>query len=137
MTFTVQHLHELDAVADQLLEAGKAQPVWLLDGPMGAGKTTLVKALCRRLGVVNTVQSPTFSIVNEYITSEGKPIYHFDCYRLRNEAEALDIGLEEYLDSGDFCLVEWPERISSLLPAESWTIQIRLEGETRIIETNE
>jgi len=137
MTFTVQHLNELDGVADQLLKAGQAHAVWLLDGPMGAGKTTLVKALCRRLGVINTVQSPTFSIVNEYVTADGEPIYHFDCYRLKNEAEAFDIGIEEYFDSGALCLVEWPERIVSLLPAESWTVQIRLEGETRIIEINE
>lgn len=137
MTFTVQHLNELDGVADQLLKVGQAHAVWLLDGPMGAGKTTLVKALCRRLGVINTVQSPTFSIVNEYVTADGEPIYHFDCYRLKNEAEAFDIGIEEYFDSGALCLVEWPERIVSLLPAESWTVQIRLEGETRIIEINE
>jgi tRNA threonylcarbamoyladenosine biosynthesis protein TsaE len=136
MTIRFRSLAELNTVAGQLVDAGHASSVWLFDGEMGAGKTTLIKAICHRLGVVNTVQSPTFSIVNEYVTNTGEPVYHFDCYRLRDEEEALDSGLEEYIDSGERCLIEWPERIAGLLPPDAWTIQLRVEDGERIIETN-
>jgi tRNA threonylcarbamoyladenosine biosynthesis protein TsaE len=124
MTLDVQHLDEIDSIAHRLLAEGRVQPVWLFEGDMGAGKTTLIKALCRALGVLNPVQSPTFSIVNEYTTHEGTPVYHFDCYRLRNEAEALDIGIEEYFDSGNYCFIEWPERVMSLWPARYFQVRI-------------
>ena len=104
MTLYIDHVDEIDTAARQLLAEGRERSVWLFDGDMGAGKTTLIKALCRTLGVISTVQSPTFSIVNEYTTHEGHAVYHFDCYRLRNEAEALDIGIEEYIDSGNYLL---------------------------------
>ncbi|RRB02610.1 tRNA (adenosine(37)-N6)-threonylcarbamoyltransferase complex ATPase subunit type 1 TsaE [Larkinella rosea] len=136
MTIRFRSLAELDAVAGQLIDAGSARSVWLFNGPMGAGKTTLIKAVCRQLGVVNTVQSPTFSIVNEYVTGKGEPIYHFDCYRLRDEEEALDSGLEEYIDSGERCLIEWPERIAGLLPPDAWTIHLAVAEGERILETN-
>lgn len=136
MTLQCDHLSQLDTVARQLLADGRTQPVWLLTGDMGAGKTTLVKALCRVLGVVSVVQSPTFSIVNEYTTHEGHPVYHFDCYRLRNEAEALDIGLEEYFDSGHYCFVEWPENITSLWPTTYYQLRIAVDsGGYRTIDT--
>ena len=124
MTLHFQQFDELDAVARRILGEGRQQPVWLFAGEMGAGKTTLIKALCRALGVVSMVQSPTFSIVNEYTTHEGRPVYHFDCYRLRNEAEALDIGVEEYFDSGNYCFVEWPERITALWPTTYYRVNI-------------
>jgi tRNA threonylcarbamoyladenosine biosynthesis protein TsaE len=124
MTTRFQQLDELDTVAHQLLAEGRVRSVWLFDGDMGAGKTTLIKALCRALGVISMVQSPTFSIVNEYTTHEGHSVYHFDCYRLRNEAEALDIGIEEYFDSGDYCFIEWPERIEALWPASYYRVQL-------------
>ncbi|QIP12379.1 tRNA (adenosine(37)-N6)-threonylcarbamoyltransferase complex ATPase subunit type 1 TsaE [Spirosoma aureum] len=124
MTLHFHRLDELDTVAHQLLAEGRKYSVWLFEGEMGAGKTTLIKALCRALGVVSMVQSPTFSIVNEYTTHEGRSVYHFDCYRLRNEAEALDIGIEEYFDSGDYCFIEWPERIESLWPATYYQIHL-------------
>ncbi|GAB3254601.1 tRNA (adenosine(37)-N6)-threonylcarbamoyltransferase complex ATPase subunit type 1 TsaE [Larkinella harenae] len=136
MTIRFRNLDELDAVAGQVIAAGHPYSVWRFEGAMGAGKTTLIKAICRRLGVVTTVQSPTFSIVNEYVTDSGEPVYHFDCYRLRNEAEALDSGLEEYIDSGDRCLIEWPERIAGLLPPDAWTIYLRVEDGERILEIN-
>ncbi|MGV3560460.1 tRNA (adenosine(37)-N6)-threonylcarbamoyltransferase complex ATPase subunit type 1 TsaE [Larkinella arboricola] len=135
MTRRFRGIDELDAVAGQLIDAGRLYSVWLFEGQMGAGKTTLIKAICRRLGVVNTVQSPTFSIVNEYITESGESVYHFDCYRLRDEEEALDSGLEEYIDSGARCLIEWPERIAGLLPPDAWTIHLRVENEERVLET--
>ncbi|WP_421826445.1 tRNA (adenosine(37)-N6)-threonylcarbamoyltransferase complex ATPase subunit type 1 TsaE [Larkinella sp.] len=136
MILRFQSLTELDDVAGQLIDAGRSHSVWLFDGEMGAGKTTLIKAICRRLGVVNVVQSPTFSIVNEYVTNLGEPVYHFDCYRLRNEEEALDSGLEEYIDSGERCFIEWPERIAGLLPPDAWTLHLRVEEGERILETN-
>ena len=124
MTLHFRQLDELDDVTRQLLAEGGSLPVWLFEGEMGAGKTTLIKALCRGLGVVSMVQSPTFSLVNEYTTRTGESIYHFDCYRLRNEAEALDIGIEEYFDSGAHCFIEWPERIESLWPPTYYRVQI-------------
>jgi tRNA threonylcarbamoyladenosine biosynthesis protein TsaE len=136
MILRFQSLAELDAVAGQLIDAGRLHSVWLFDGEMGAGKTTLIKAICRRLGVLNVVQSPTFSIVNEYVTDSGEPVYHFDCYRLRNEEEALDSGLEEYIDSGERCFIEWPERIAGLLPPDAWTIHLRVVEGGRILEIN-
>lgn len=136
MTLHFHRLNELDTVAHQLLAEGgrhgaSGQRVWLFEGEMGAGKTTLIKALCRAVGVVSLVQSPTFSIVNEYTTHEGKSVYHFDCYRLRNEAEALDIGIEEYFDSGNYCFVEWPERISALWPATYYQIRLTADPHGR------
>lgn len=136
MTLTIHQLSELDTAAHRLLAEGRNQPVWLFEGDMGAGKTTLIKALCKSLGVVSTVQSPTFSIVNEYTTHEGHSIYHFDCYRLRNEVEALDIGIEEYFDSGNYCFIEWPERIMSLWPATYYQVHLSSDSDgSRTIET--
>ncbi|GAB2532599.1 tRNA (adenosine(37)-N6)-threonylcarbamoyltransferase complex ATPase subunit type 1 TsaE [Spirosoma aerophilum] len=135
MILYIDHIDELDTVARQLLATGRERSVWLFEGDMGAGKTTLIKAICRTLGVVSLVQSPTFSIVNEYTTHEGHSVYHFDCYRLRNEAEALDIGLEEYMDSGSYCFIEWPERISSLWPTTYYQVHISVDADgSRTIE---
>lgn len=131
MILHLDHPDQLDTTARQLLADGRKQLVWLFDGDMGAGKTTLIKAICRVLGVVSLVQSPTFSLVNEYTTHEGHSVYHFDCYRLRNELEALDIGIEEYMDSGNYCFIEWPERISSLWPATYYQIHISADSEGR------
>ena len=85
-------------------------------GSMGAGKTTLIKNLCHRMGVTDEVNSPTFAIVNEYVTEEGEPVYHFDFYRIKKMEEAYDIGYENYFYSGYLCLIEWPELIEPLLP---------------------
>lgn len=137
MTRHFHRLDELDVVAHQLLAEGRQRSVWLFEGEMGVGKTTLIKALCRALGVVSMVQSPTFSIVNEYTTHEGHSVYHFDCYRLRNEAEALDIGIEEYFDSGDYCFVEWPGRIPSLWPTTYYRVHIAADADgRRTVETS-
>ncbi len=127
MTLTVNHLDELDAAANKLLADGQATSVWLFDGEMGAGKTTLIKAICRALGVASVVQSPTFGLVNEYTTANGDSVYHFDCYRLRNEWEAFDMGMEEYLDSGAYCFVEWPDRVKALWPTQYYQVTIRVD----------
>ncbi len=122
-------LSDLDRVASDLLELGSEVPVWLFFGEMGAGKTTLIKTICEKLGVESLVQSPTFSIVNEYVSDQGKPIFHFDFYRLKNENEAYDIGSEEYLYSGNFCFIEWPEKIESLWPPKYFDIKIKQEAD--------
>jgi len=112
-------ISELPEIALSLIREAKDHPnVWLFRGEMGAGKTTLIKEICHQLGVAQSVQSPTFSLVNEYVDGKGKPIYHFDLYRLKNAQEAFDIGLEEYLDSGNLCLIEWPEQAE-----EFWTFE--------------
>lgn len=108
-------LEELDSLAGQLLKLGYPG-VWCFHGEMGAGKTTLIKTICQQLGVSSAMSSPTFSIVNEYITDKKEKIYHFDFYRLKKETEAYDIGVEEYFESGQYCFVEWSELIPSLIP---------------------
>ena len=122
-TFT---LDDLEIVVKDLVEAAGDRTVWLFNGEMGAGKTTLIKAICKSMGVHSVMTSPTFSIVNEY---QGRDvIYHFDCYRLKSEEEAYDIGVEEYLDSGRLCLIEWPDKIASLLPEERFEIKLEIES---------
>jgi len=112
-------LDEIDLVAKELIDAcGKNKKLYFY-GPMGAGKTTLIKALCKQLEVQDTISSPTFSIVNEYLSQNGNPIYHFDFYRIKNIQEAFDLGYEEYLYDTNYCFVEWPEKIESLIPNEN------------------
>lgn len=118
-------LSEINNAAREVLAAGKGYTIWLFQGEMGAGKTTFIKAICKELNVVEQVSSPTFSIVNEYETQSGSVVYHFDFYRLKSESEAQDIGVDEYFYSGNLCLIEWPEKISSILPDKF--LLIRLE----------
>lgn len=127
-------LQDLPAFARALLAAAGPERVWWLQGEMGSGKTTLVKHLCHALGVVSSTASPTFSIVNEYALPNGEWVYHFDCYRLKNEWEALDIGIEEYLSSGHYCFIEWPEKIAHLLPDHRFVVDLRKQDAvTRLI----
>ncbi len=120
---------DLKEVATALLEqAGKAN-VWCFYGEMGAGKTTLIKAICSQLGVLDAMSSPTFSIVNEYLDDSGESIYHFDFYRLKEENEALDIGIEDYFYSESFCFIEWPEKIPNLIPEGHLKISVNLVDE--------
>jgi tRNA threonylcarbamoyladenosine biosynthesis protein TsaE len=123
-------LSEIDEIAKIVCECCQWHKIWLFDGQMGAGKTTLIQAICKELGVQDNVQSPTFSIVNEYITDNNDAIYHFDCYRLKSETEAFDIGIEDYLYSGNRCLIEWPDKIETLLPTDAIKIQIEVISET-------
>ena len=116
MEVVIPTLAELPKAAQTLLENTQGETVYAFRGHMGAGKTTLIKALCKELGVEDEVSSPTFSLVNEYHTSGGETVYHFDFYRIENEEEAFDIGYEEYLYSGHRCFIEWPEKILYLLP---------------------
>ena len=116
MIFEIEYsLENISNAVNQLLEAINLGPkIWLFRGEMGAGKTTLVKEIGQQLKIKSIVQSPTFSLVNPYETESGEIIYHFDLYRLENVHEAVDIGIEEYLDSGHLCFIEWPERAESL-----------------------
>ncbi|SDM53751.1 tRNA (adenosine(37)-N6)-threonylcarbamoyltransferase complex ATPase subunit type 1 TsaE [Siphonobacter aquaeclarae] len=115
---------DLPEIARQVLAFAADRKVWLLEGEMGAGKTTFIKAVCSVLGVAQTVQSPTFALVNEYATTTGDVVYHFDFYRIKKEEEALDMGVEEYFYSGDYCFVEWPSQISGLWPEERLDVHI-------------
>ena len=117
---------ELKNVAKLLIDSFSTYKIWCFDGDMGVGKTTLIKEICKLLGVSDSMSSPTFSIVNEYRDSNDQPIYHFDFYRIKNEQEALDIGVEEYFYSDDLCLIEWPELIDSLIPEQHLKINIKL-----------
>ncbi len=119
-------LSELESVSKELIGAAQELNVWLIDGEMGAGKTTLVKAIAKELGIKEIVASPTFSIINEYKTNNGRPVYHFDFYRLKNETEAYDIGANEYFESGNLCLIEWPEKIPTLVPDHYFKIKLEI-----------
>lgn len=132
-TITLTNLSELPVVAKQLLQSFDGEKVVAFQGAMGAGKTTLIKALCEAMGVVDTISSPTFSIVNEYRTAKGEKIYHFDFYRIKSVDEAYDMGYEEYFYSKAFCFIEWPEKIEELMPLNYEKVRIELKGEKRII----
>jgi tRNA threonylcarbamoyladenosine biosynthesis protein TsaE len=115
---------ELDKAATEILDFAGTNKLFLFYGEMGAGKTTLIKALCAQLGVGDSVTSPTFSIVNEYEGEVGA-VFHFDFYRLNNQTEALDLGYEEYFGSGNYCFIEWPEKIAGLIPDQYIGIHIQ------------
>lgn len=121
----IASLEDLGRAAREFLEAIGENTLIAFYAPMGAGKTTFTTAICKALGVQeDAISSPTFAIVNEYRGGAGQPIYHFDFYRIERPEEALDIGLYDYLDSGDLCLMEWPENIEGLLPDETLRVQI-------------
>jgi tRNA threonylcarbamoyladenosine biosynthesis protein TsaE len=126
-------LSELPAVANQIIQAFGDRNVIAFQGQMGAGKTTFIKAVCVALGVKDTISSPTFSIVNEYLSASGRKIYHFDFYRIKDINEAYDMGYEEYLYSDALCLIEWPEKIESILPLNVFYVSINSKVNTRII----
>ena len=124
----------MEAGASQFVESMIPGRVYAFYGDMGAGKTTFIGEVCRLLGVEDDVSSPTFSIVNEYDTSDGKKLYHFDCYRLDSEEEAIDVGAEDYFYSGNTCFVEWPEKIEGILPADVIDVHITVlpDGSRRV-----
>ena len=122
---------DLPHVAQSIIEFAGEEKIWALTGDMGTGKTTLTKAICAALGVKDIVQSPTFSIVNEYMDKQGDPIFHFDFYRLKSPEEALEIGIEDYFYSGNLCLIEWPKKIGGLLPEQFLRIAIENKGGER------
>lgn len=125
----ISSLDELDKVAEAVIDSLNGRTVVAFDAPMGAGKTTLISRIAALLGAEDSVTSPTFAIVNQY---EGKErtIYHFDMYRIERVEEALDFGSEEYLSSGELCLVEWPEKIEPLLPDDTMVVRIKIISDT-------
>jgi len=127
-------LDEIGQAAQKVI-AQNPNKVILFHGEMGAGKTTFIKALSKALGVSEATSSPTFSLVNEYQTANGELVYHFDVYRLDNESEAYDMGIDEYLYSGEWCFIEWAEKILNLIPSEHSTISIKVnkDGTRKLI----
>ena len=154
-TISVKTISELPEVAKQILSFANDKRIFCFYGELGAGKTTLIKEICKELGVTEGASSPTFSIVNEYnyptprspqrgesqptlpnsspLGGLGGVIYHFDLYRLKNDSEIYDIGYEEYLFSGNYCFIEWPEKIEHLLASDFVKVRIQTEDSQRII----
>lgn len=130
MQVNIQTIDQLDQVVKALLNYAGSRKKFFLTGELGAGKTTFVKAFCKYIGIEELVSSPTFSLVNEYsgIGSDRRPVrvYHLDLYRLKNEQEALDIGIEDYLYNEDYCFIEWPDVIERLAPEEVIRIEIEM-----------
>jgi len=120
-------LAQMDDIAQSLVKKFGTKSVWAFHAPMGAGKTTLITALCKLLGVQDRVNSPTFAIMNEY-QGLGKVIYHMDWYRLENDGEARRAGVEMAMEDSDFCFIEWPEKAINLIPAEALHIEIEILG---------
>lgn len=116
---------EISTVANRLLSKYSDCKIWIFEGNMGSGKTTLIKSICSSLEIVDLVSSPTFSVVNEYVTEKKMVLYHFDFYRINFVTEALDLGVDEYFNSGCFCFVEWPDSVFSLLPPNK--LHLKLE----------
>lgn len=127
-TFTITSLEEIDKVAGDFIqyisESDLQSNIFAFYGKMGAGKTTFIKAICKALGVKDIVNSPTFTIINEYRSSRGFPIYHFDFYRINRLQEAYDIGTEDYFSGSGLCLIEWPEKIAEILPEDHIKVTI-------------
>ena len=133
LEFTLQ---DINLAAEQIILNSPSKIV-LFKGEMGAGKTTLIKEIARIIGVLGATSSPTFSLVNEYHINDHELLYHFDLYRLESEVEALDFGIEDYLYSGYWCMIEWPDKIKSLLPENHTTVTLEvLNNETRLLTLN-
>jgi tRNA threonylcarbamoyladenosine biosynthesis protein TsaE len=115
-TIVINSLHELSRAANQFLTQTKGHKKFAFYGAMGSGKTTLIKAICKRLGAIDTVTSPTFSLVNEYRTTDGESLYHFDLYRINAVEELFDLGYEEYFFGDSYLFIEWAEKAESLIP---------------------
>ena len=138
-TIIINGLEEIDNAAQQFLQYVSQSPlqsnIFAFFGQMGAGKTTFIKTLCSQLGVADDVNSPTFTIVNEYRAAKGYPIYHFDFYRINKVQEAYDIGLDEYFGGDGLCLIEWPEKIEKVLPDDCFRVYLKVDQQgTRTLE---
>lgn len=133
--FRAGTVNDLAAAAEQLIKDAAGFRIFAVSGEMGAGKTTFIKAICKQLGAADSVTSPTFTIVNEYMVPGAESIYHFDFYRINKITELYDFGFEEYIDSGRYCFIEWPEISEKILPADSVVVKISTgEDNSRAIE---
>jgi len=131
----IENISGIEDAAKRFLRESAGSNIIAFYGGMGAGKTTLIKAICRASDIEESVTSPTFTIVNEYRTSGGAPVYHFDFYRIDKLSEAFDIGFEEFIESGDMCLIEWPEKIEQILPESTLKVKIEVaeDGSRRLL----
>jgi tRNA threonylcarbamoyladenosine biosynthesis protein TsaE len=135
MRVLVKDKKHLPSAAKKILECTTGKRLVAFSGPMGSGKTTIIKALCRALGAEDIVTSPSFTMVNEYKTAKGETLYHIDFYRIKKKEEVFDFGIEEYFSSGSYCFMEWPELIGEILPPETVRIKIIVDDkEQRILE---
>lgn len=138
MKKTINSEEELPLVAEALLQEFPDDRVFCFYGEMGAGKTTFIKVVCQQLGAADTTSSPTFAIINEYLTQDDESIYHFDFYRIEKLADAYEIGVEDYLYSGNYCFLEWPENIPELIQPEFVKVKITVGSDhSRTFETVE
>ena len=134
MTITIKSIDDIAIAAQEFIAQMGDRKIFAFYGSMGAGKTSFVKALCEAMGVTDTVNSPTFAIVNEYDTPSGRPIYHFDFYRIKRLAEVYDMGYEDYFYGRGFCFIEWPELIEELLPEKTVKVTIEEQSDgTRVV----
>ena len=135
MEIRIDNLAHINEAAKQFVAAMGDNTIFAFYGHMGAGKTTFIKAICEELGVKDVITSPTFAIVNEYTDGQGEPVYHFDFYRIKKQEEVYDIGFEDYVESGSVCLMEWPELIEDILPADTVKVSITEQPDgTRLVE---
>ena len=135
MKIIIRHKKHLPAAVRRLLKYLRQHRLFAFYGPMGSGKTTILKALCEVLGAADRVSSPSFTIVNEYRTSSGETLYHIDFYRIKKQEEVFDFGIEEYLSGGSYCFMEWPELVEEILPSETVKVRITVgKNEERILE---
>jgi len=132
-TIFLRNISTLPQTAKAILEFAGKKKIFCFYGELGAGKTTLIKEICKQLGVTDKGSSPTFSLINEYQTKEEKKLFHFDLYRLKNENEIYDIGYEDYLFSANYCFIEWPEKMEHLLPSDCVKVKIDVKENERTI----
>ena len=129
MQIKIRNIHHLKEAAKELLEQTRDKKIFAFYGSMGAGKTTIIKAVCEFLGAEDLVSSPTFTLVNEYRLSGGDSIYHIDFYRIKKQEEVFDFGIEEYLSGDSYCFMEWPELIEEILPPETVKVRISVDND--------
>lgn len=134
MNITIKDKKHLHSAAKELIKLYGKNRIFAFYGGMGAGKTTIIKAICEELGAADIISSPTFTLVNEYITVGGDPIYHIDFYRIKKQEEVFDFGIEEYLTGDSWCFMEWPELIEEILPDETIRVRITVDdNEQRVL----
>ena len=134
MQLRIDNLENINQVAHEFIKLTNGHTIFAFNGEMGAGKTTFINAVLKQMGIEDHSSSPTFSIVNEYLSPKYGPVFHFDFYRIENEMEALDIGIEDIIYGEEYCFMEWPTKIENLLPENTVFIKISVENNCRIID---